>query len=99
MVAEIIIITVYSVVLSVCRRRDGILAPQSADDCLVTLSTQSRSVGHAVSWWLGVFTAERISWSGELQWRRYARSWQVLCPATEKIGPDAGTCLWYCNEM
>jgi len=32
MVAEIIIITVYSVVLSVCRRWDGILAPQSADD-------------------------------------------------------------------
>jgi len=27
------------------------------------------------------------------QWRRYARSWQVLCPATEKIGPGAGTCL------
>jgi len=29
------------------------------------------------------------------QWRRYARSWQVLCPATEKIEPGAGTCLWY----
>ena len=27
------------------------------------------------------------------QWRRYARSWQVLCPATEKIGPGAETCL------
>jgi len=29
------------------------------------------------------------------QWRRYARSWQVLFPATEKIGPGAGTCLLY----
>ena len=28
------------------------------------------------------------------QWRRYARSWQVLCPATENIGPvGTGTCL------
>jgi len=32
------------------------------------------------------------------QWWRYVKSWQVLCLATEKIGPGAGTCLWYCNE-
>jgi len=30
----------------------------------------------------------------DMQWRRYARSWQVLCPASEKIGPGAGTCMW-----
>jgi len=29
------------------------------------------------------------------QWQRYARSWRILCPVTEKIGPGAGTCLWY----
>ena len=28
-----------------------------------------------------------------VQGRRYTRSWQVLCPATEKLGPGAGTCL------
>jgi len=32
---------------------------------------------------------------GRGQWRRYARSCQVLCPAIEKMGPGAGTWLWY----
>ena len=32
-------------------------------------------------------------------WRRYARSCQVVCPATEKIGPGAGTCLWYLDGL
>jgi len=37
---------------------------------------------------LGIGTAALHT--SESQWRRYA--WQVLCPATDKIGPGARTC-------
>ena len=63
-----------------------------------TWSSKASLVGGNISGALLPFTKRwSLAWStvgcAGVQWRRYARSWQVLCPATEEIGPGAGTCL------
>ena len=67
------------------------LTAAAAAAVVVTVAAQRRALGGG----------QRIHGGYEIEtWEQgqcYARSWLVLCPATEKIGSGAGTCLSACD--